>query len=560
MVEHITSIVNFIGGLGMFFYGVETMSASMQKAVGERFKNVLKTITKNPFLSLLLGALMTIVIQSSSTTTIMVIAFVNAGVIELTKAVPVIMGANVGTTVTSWIIALTQVGGTSSLINPSFYAPLILGISSLVITFNKKEKVKNIGSIFLGVAFLFMGLVYMSRGIKPYASSSIFINSFRILGRIPILAILIGAVVTAILQSSTTSITILQTLALSGEVNKSAAIFIMMGQNIGTCFASILSSTNGNKNAKRAALIHLFFNLFGVLFFSLLILITYPFIKDILNSRISLFEISLFHTGFNVTNTVLLFPFSDKLVALTKIFVKDDDSEEVRDLDILDTTKNILDDRILEQPELALVTITNEVTYFAKYTLKNVKRACKLMVVERNDESIAEISTYEDLIDDNNRILNDYLAKVNNLFLTNRQHIIVEHLLSICSDIERMGDHAENISENAKDLLEEGADFSEFAKKELTHISEVTIKCVESAIKALEKKNIEDVKNVRQYESEVDDLRDEYKQEHIKRLSSGMCKTLPGIAFLDTIGNLERITDHANNIADYVEDEIKNFN
>ena len=559
MVEHITNIVNFIGGLGMFFYGVETMSASMQKAVGERFKNVLKTITKNPFLSLILGALMTIVIQSSSTTTIMVIAFVNAGVIELTKAVPVIMGANVGTTVTSWIIALTQVGGASSLVNPSFYAPLILGISSLAITFNKKEKVKNISSIFLGVAFLFMGLVYMSRGIKPYASSSIFIDSFRVLGRIPILAIIIGAVVTAILQSSTTSITILQTLALSGEVNKSAAIFIMMGQNIGTCFASLLSSTNGNKNAKRAALIHLFFNLFGVLFFSLLILITYPFIKDILDSRISLFEISLFHTGFNVTNTVLLFPFSDKLVALTKVFVKDEDDDEVRDLDILDTTKNILDDRILEQPELALVTITNEVTYFAKYTLKNVKRACKLMTEDRNDELVSEISTYEDLIDDNNRILNDYLAKVNNLILTNRQHIIVEHLLSICSDIERMGDHAENISENAKDLFEEKADFSEFAKKELSHISEVTIKCVESAIKSLETKNIEDVKNVRMYESEVDDLQDSYKIEHIKRLSSGACKTLPGIVFLDTIGNLERITDHANNIADYVEDEIKNF-
>ena len=559
MVEHITNLVNFIGGLGMFFYGVETMSASMQKAVGERFKNVLKTITKNSFLSLILGALITIVIQSSSTTTIMVIAFVNAGVIELSKAVPVIMGANVGTTVTSWIIALTQVGGASSLVNPSFYAPLILGVSSLVITFNKKEKVKNVGSIFLGVAFLFMGLVYMSRGIKPYASSSIFIDSFRVLGRIPILAILIGAVVTAILQSSTTSITILQTLALSGEVNKSAAFFIMMGQNIGTCFASILSSTNGNKNAKRAALIHLFFNLFGVLFFSLIIFILNPFIKDFLNSRISLFEISLFHTSFNVTNTILLFPFSNQLVALTKLFVKDDESEEVRDLDLLDTTKSILDDRILEQPELALVTITNEVTYFAKYTLKNVKRACRLMTDDRNEELVDEISTYEDLIDDNNRILNDYLAKVNNLILTNRQHIIVEHLLSICSDIERMGDHAENISENAKDLLEEKADFSEFAKKELMHISEVTIKCVESAIKSLETKNIDDVKNVRMYESEVDDLQDAYKLEHIKRLSSGACKTLPGIVFLDTIGNLERITDHANNIADYVEDEIKNF-
>ena len=227
MVEHITNLVNFIGGLGMFFYGVETMSASMQKAVGERFKNVLKKKKKNPFLSLILGALMTIVIQSSSTTTIMVIAFVNAGVIELSKAVPVIMGANVGTTVTSWIIALTQVGGARSLVNPR-----LLGVSSLVITFNKKEKVKNVGSIFLGVAFLFMGLVYMSRGIKPYASSNIFIDSFRVLGRIPILAILIGAVVTAILQSSTTSITILQTLALRGEVNKSAAFFIMMGQNI----------------------------------------------------------------------------------------------------------------------------------------------------------------------------------------------------------------------------------------------------------------------------------------------------------------------------------------
>ena len=558
MVEHLTNLVNFIGGLGMFFYGVETMSHSMQKAVGEKFKNVLKAITGNPFLSLILGALMTIVIQSSSTTTIMVIAFVNAGIIELTKAVPVIMGANVGTTVTSWIVALTQVGGASKLVNPTFYAPLILGISSLIITFNKSEKIKNISSIFLGVAFLFMGLVLMSNGIKPYSGSSIFVNSFRILGRIPILAIIVGAVVTALLQSSTTSITILQTLALSGEVNKSAAYFIMMGQNIGTCFASLLSSTNGNKNAKRAALIHLFFNLFGVLFFSLLILVTYPFISDFLNSRISLFEISLFHTSFNLTNTILLFPFSNKLVALTRIFVKDEDGEEKLDLDIVEKTKSILDDRILEQPELALVTISNEVIYFAKYTLKNVRRACNLMILGRSEESIGEVTTYEDLIDDNNRVLNEYLAKVNNLVLTNRQHMKVEHLLSICSDVERMGDHAENIAENAKDLLDENADFSQSAKNELTHVINLTLESVESAIKSIETNSWEEVQNVRKCEEEIDDLQDKYKVEHIKRLASGACKAISGIVFLDTIGNLERISDHANNLADYVEAEIKN--
>ena len=359
---------------------------------------------------------------------------------------------------------------------------------------------------------------------------------------------------TVILSSSTASVSILQTLALAGSVSKSAACFITVGQNIGTCITTIISSANSSKNGKRTALLHLLFNVFGGLIFSIIVLITYPFIKDFLATRISLFEISLFHTGFNIGNTLILLPFSNLMVDITKKIIPSSGEEE-EDFNLSDKTQAILDERILNQPAVAISTVRTEVVYYANYVLKNLKRATNLILNDKNDELIQDVVTHEEQIDKTTNILVSYLARINNLSLNEQEHMEVEHLMSICSDIERIGDHAENISENAEQMMKDEVKFSESGTREMENIIKITLESVESAIKCINSKDEEALKNVRRCEEEVDELEDTYRDNHIKRMSVGECNTIAGIVFLDIIGNLERVTDHANNLADYREAE-----
>ena len=557
MIFHLRNIFTFIGGVGMFLYGMKIMSEGLQKVAGPKLSNVLKFLTANKFTSIIFGALVTAIIHSSAGTTVMVVGFVNAGMMKLNDAVGVIMGANIGTTITAWIVALAELGSVVEVFKPEFFAPIIFGLGALIVVFTKKEKVKTKANIFVGVGLLFFGLTLMSSGVSPYAESKIFRYAFETLGRIPILAIFSGAVITFILSSSTASVSILQTLALAGSVSKGAACFITVGQNIGTCATTIISSANGSKNGKRTALLHLLFNVLGGLIFSLLVLVAYPFVKDILATRISLFEISLFHTGFNIANTLILLPFSDWMVSLTKKMIPENSDEE-EDFNLSEKTDAILDERLLNQPAVALSTTRHEVVFYSKYVLKNLKRATNLVLKERNDELIEDVVSHEKQIDRTTNIIITYLAKINNLNINEKEHIEIEHLMSICSDVERIGDHAENISENARQMLEDEVIFSNEGRIEMENIVDKTIKAVENGIRCVEFKDIESLKIVRKLEEDVDSLEDEYKSNHIKRMSAGECDMLAGIAFLDIIGNLERVTDHANNLADYVEAENKN--
>ena len=556
MIIHARNIFTFIGGVGMFLYGMKIMSEGLQKVAGPKLANILKMLTANKFAAILVGAIVTIVVHSSAATTVMVVGFVNAGIMKLTEAVGVIMGANIGTTVTAWIVALAELGSAVEIFKPDFFAPIIFGISSLIVVFTKKEKTKTTANIFVGVGFLFLGLTLMSSGVSPYAESKIFRDAFEILGKNPLLAILAGAVVTAILSSSTASVSILQTLALAGSVSKGAACFITVGQNIGTCVTTILSSMNSSKNGKRTALLHLLFNVFGGLLFSILVLITYPFIKDFLATRISLFEISLFHTGFNLANTLILLPLSNVMVDITKKFIPDTGEEE-EDFNLSEKTEAILDERILAQPALAISTVRNEVVFYSKYVLKNLKRATNLILADRNEELISDVVSHEEQIDKTTKILVVYLAKINNLSLNEDEHTEVEHLMSICSDIERIGDHAENISENAAQMIKDEVVFTEKGMQEITNIINVTLDCVKNAIICIADNDKHAISEVRRLETEVDSLEDKYRENHIKRMSQGECNTVAGIVFLDIIGNLERVTDHANNLADYREAENK---
>ena len=554
MIEHFRNLFTFVGGVGMFLYGMKTMSDGLQKVAGPKFGNVLKLLTANKFTAIAVGAIVTAVIQSSAATTIMVVGFVNAGLMSLSNAVGVIMGANIGTTATAWIVALAELGSAIDIFKPDFFAPVLFGISALIFVFTKKEKVKTKANIFAGVGLLFLGLTLMSTGVLPYAKSKIFIDSFEIMGKIPILAILIGAIVTVILSSSSASVSILQTLALTGSISKSAACFITVGQNIGTCVTTIISSANSSKNGKRTALLHLLFNVLGGLIFSLLVLIAYPFVKDFLATRITLFEISLFHTGFNIGNTLILLPLSNLMVDITKKIIPDNGEEE-EDFNLSEKTQAILDERILNQPAVAISTVRNEVVFYSNYVLKNLKRATNLIIKERNEELIRDVVTHEEQIDKTTNIIVTYLAKINNLSLNEKEHMEVEHLMSICSDIERIGDHAENISENATQMLTDEVAFSKRGAEEMENIINITLESVESAIKCINGDDKEAIANVRKLEEEVDRLEDVYRDNHIKRMSAGECNTVAGIVFLDIIGNLERVTDHANNLADYREAE-----
>ena len=557
MIEHLRNIFTFIGGVGMFLYGMKTMSDGLQKVAGPKLGNILKLLTANKFTAIVVGALVTVIIHSSAGTTVMVVGFVNAGIMKLTDALGVIMGANIGTTVTAWIIALAELGSAVEIFKPDFFAPIVFGVSALIFVFTKKEKTKTTANIFAGVGLLFLGLTLMSTGVSPYAESKVFRDSFEILGKNPVLAVLAGAVVTVILSSSTASVSILQTLALAGSVSKSAACFITVGQNIGTCITTIISSANSSKNGKRTALLHLLFNVFGGIIFSLLVLIAYPFIKDFLATRITLFEISLFHTGFNIGNTLILLPLSNLMVDVTKKIIPSS-AEEEEDFNLSEKTQAILDERILNQPAVAISTTRNEVEFYAKYVLKNLRRATNLIIKDRNEELIRDVVTHEEQIDKTANILVSYLAKINNLNINEQEHMEVEHLMSICSDIERIGDHAENISENADQMIKDEVTLSKTGMAEMENIINITLESVESAIRCINNEDEEALNNVRRCEAEVDRLEDVYRNNHIKRMSVGECNTIAGIVFLDIIGNLERVTDHANNVADYREAENSN--
>ena len=554
-ISDIQNFFRFVGGIGMFLFGMHIMSENMQVLAGNRLKNIIKIITSNKFMGIVFGALLTVLINSSAATTVMIVGFVNAELMTLNQAVGVIMGANIGTTFTAWLVSLSQFGSTIKFLSPTFFAPVILGVSALINIFSKKSRRKTKASIFIGIGLLFIGLSYMQEGVSPYSSLPIFKDAFLIFGLNPLLGIVVGALVTFFLQSSAASVSILQMLAINGSVTRVAAFYITMGQNIGTCFTAILSSTNANKNAKRTALLHLLFNLFGTIVFLILMLVSFGYIKEFLMMPISSVEISIFHTSFNFVNTIMLYPITDFIVFVTKRVIPDN-SVDIQKLSLSEKTHSILDERILEQPSVALSTVRKEIIYFAKYTKKNLERVIDLICEKRDEDLIEAVRSHEREINITNRVLTSYLVKINNLSLDNKEHFEVEQMISMCSDIERIGDHCENISENAEQLLKEDVDFSKDSKEELKYIANLVLNAVENAIHCVEEKSRELITKARFIEQQVDDVEERDKKIQTKRISNGEIETIAGIAYLDTIGNFERIADHANNIADYVENEL----
>lgn len=555
-VSDVSSLFGFIGGLGMFLYGMNTMADGMQKTAGSRMSQFLGMLTNNRFMAVCLGALITAIIQSSGATTVMVVGFVSAGVLNLTQAVGVIMGANIGTTITAWIVSLSQMGSAMEVMKPVFYAPLLIGIGAMMILFSKKQKQHTIGEILVGLGLLFIGLEFMSSSISPYTDAPIFSKAFEVLGGNPLLGMLIGAVVTALLQSSSASVGILQTLAMNGVVTTNAAIYITLGQNIGSCVTAMLSSMGGSRTAKRAAVMHLCFNIIGAILFGVLGFVLFALRPDIAAGNINAVEISVFHTIFNLTNTALLFPFAKQLVTLSGVLVKEkEESSDVPEDGEEAVTLKHLDERIFESPAFAVETAALEVVHMGQITLENVNRAIEA-ILTGNLEEIEQVYKVEKSINNMEKMLTEYLIKIDNLSLTEHQKLIVNDLFYSVSDIERVGDHAENLAESASYLAERKLEFSDTGVADLEEIGGNVLKSFQYAIEARSTGNMDAVRKVSQYEDKVDNLEEELREKHIERLSSGKCNPSSGVIFLDIISNLERISDHAYNLAGYIKNEM----
>ncbi len=556
-ISDISNLFCFLGGLGMFLYGMSIMADGMQKTAGSRMSSFLGMLTNNRLMAIALGALITAIIQSSGATTVMVVGFVSAGVLNLVQAVGVIMGANIGTTITAWIVSMSQLGDAFEIMKPSFYAPLVIGVGALLVVFGKSQRKHTIGEILIGLGLLFTGLDFMSGSISPYTDAPVFSQAFALLGGNPLLGMVIGALVTAVLQSSSASVGILQTLAMNGIVTTNAAIYITLGQNIGSCVTAMLSSAGGSRTAKRAAVIHLTFNIIGAVVFGVGGFLLFTVRPDIAMSNITAVQISIFHTIFNLVNTAIQFPLANQLVGLSGWIVKEKEGEELRPDEDAETVSTLrhLDERIFESPAFAVEIASLEVVHMGQITMDNVKRALDA-VLTGSLEEIEDVYKIEKTINNMEKILTEYLIKVDNLSLTEKQKQVVNNLFYSVSDIERIGDHAENLAELANYMVSHHLSFSERGMEDLRSISRVVVKSYQYAIEARQHGNMDAVRKVRQYEDEVDNMEEEMREEHIERLSSGKCVPSAGVVFLDIITNLERVSDHAYNLAGYVKNEL----
>jgi phosphate:Na+ symporter len=536
----------------MFLYGMNTMADGLQRSAGNKMKTLLGYLTNNRFLGVLVGALVTAIIQSSSATTVMVVGFVNAQIINLTQAAGVIMGANIGTTITAWLVSASE---WSAALKPEFIAPLILGIGAFVLMFAKKERYRQYSEIAIGFGILFIGLSFMSDAIKMYRESAVFSQAFAVLGGNPILGILAGAVVTAIIQSSSASVGILQTLAMNGIVNWRSAVFITLGQNIGTCVTALLSSISANKIAKRAAVIHLLFNVMGAIIFGIFMFFVFAGNQAFATASISSTQISIFHTIFNITNTIILFPFANLLVKLSGKIVRDEINEE-EELDEEELMMRHLDPRIMETPTFAVKTGIEETVNMGLVTMHNYDRICTEVLKDKPSKSRLErISSTEEFVNDMETMLSRYFVQVSTLAITEKQRIQVNNLHFVIHDIERIGDYVKSIASSIERNASIGGVFSESAKQDLEEMCSRVKDCIECALNSVGMDDEDMANRTIEIEDEIDQLERKVREKHINRLTRESCKVESGVIYMDIVNSLEKIADHANNIAKCVKNE-----
>ncbi len=545
-MNYVDIIIPFVGGLGMFIYGMQIMAAGLENAAGNKMKSILEALTRNKFMGVLLGAAITAIIQSSSATTVMVVGFVNAGIMNLTQAMGVIMGANIGTTVTGWLVSAVE---WAEFLKPATIAPIAIMIGVVVMLTGKRRSTKDIASIIIGFGLLFVGISTMSDAVSPLREVEAFTNMFVTLGGNPILGILVGAGVTAIIQSSSASVGILQSLAGAGLVPFTAAIYIIMGQNIGTCVTALMSSMGAKKNAKTAALMHLLFNIIGTVIFSVIAIVFFEVINAGADyGLISQTQISVAHTAFNIATTVLLFPFSGWIIKLAKKISKVEE-------DAHDESRALIDDRMLETPGIAIQSTVSEAIRMGGIVRDSLE-IVRTVLYTKKSEDIALLKEDETTVDKLCGSLSAFAIKIGALQISEKEHQSIAHLLQILSDMERVSDYCENVSEYAEGMIEKKVTFSEVAREHLDEIMNESIDSYNYALEAFINQDKEMALKVIEKETKVDDLELSLRNMHMKRLSSNQCSTDAGIIFLDMLVCMERISDHARNIAEEVLKEL----
>lgn len=551
-IDDIKMIFIFLGGLGFFLFGMNMMSDGLQKSAGERMRRLMNILTNNKLLGVLIGTLVTAIIQSSSSTTVMVIGFVNSGIMTLSQSIGVIMGANIGTTVTAWIVSLNEAG---SVLKPEFFAPLLVAVGVIFKYFAGSNFRKNLGDILLGFGSLFIGLNFMSSAIEPYSSSPIFANSFVLLGSNPVFGLMVGLLVTAVIQSSSASLGILQTLAMAGSVTTSAAVYIALGQNIGTCVTALISASTASRTAKRAAVIHLLFNVIGALICLVILFPVFLFLPSLANSNISSVQISIFHTSFNVLNTIILFPVGFLLEKLSYKFIPKIKEEE-NEVDDVSMTIRHLDKRLLESSySLALETLEKELLRYGQVVSRNLLESYQA-ITDKDRKKVNNVLKKEKQINKINAILTDYAVELSKKPLSDASHVQIDHILYTISNIERIGDHAENLAELASSMIDSNIVFHEDAFKEMQEFFNNAYAAYETSLQARREHSRVLILKSFDIEDEVDKMDKLFRANQTNRLSKGECTALNAIYYFDILSNLERVSDHSANIAEYVEQEL----
>ena len=546
----IFGILTMVGGLALFLYGMNTMGDGLVMLSGGKLEQVLEKLTKKRIMALLLGASVTAVIQSSSATTVMVVGFVNSGIMKLTQAVGIIMGANIGTTITSWILSLTGISSGNvfiKLLKPSSFSPVLAAIGIICMMTGKDgSRKKTIGSILLGFAVLMFGMETMSGAVSPLKDNSTFTGMLTAFSN-PVLGMAAGAVLTAIIQSSSASVGILQALCMSGAVTYGTALPIIMGQNIGTCVTALISSVGASKNAKRAAFIHLYFNLIStVCFMSVFYLINrfldFPFLSDTASAA----GIAAIHSLFNIGCAIVLFPFADRLVDLATFTVQNAKTSEPEQ--ILPEELAALDERFLDNSSYAIQLCKNAVIKMAEYSKTAILLAMEVQA-EYAGEKVAEVIRLEQLVDQFEDVIGTYLVKLAGKDLSREDSHLLSVLLHCISDIERISDHAINITEAVDKMQKQGLEFTSQGKQELDSLGIAIRDIMTMTLNALSTGNTTAAADVEPLEEVIDNLVMEMKQRHITRLRSGNCSMEVGLLLEDILTNYERVSDHCSNIA-----------
>ncbi len=543
-------LLAMLGGLALFLYGMDTMGKGLEKLSGGRLEQILEKLTSNPIKAVLLGAGVTAVIQSSSATTVMVVGFVNSGIMKLSQAVGIIMGANIGTTVTSWILSLTGIESGNffvRLFKPSSFSPILALIGVIFLLFSKKEKKKDAGTIMIGFAVLMYGMEAMSDAVKPLADVPEFTGILTMFSN-PILGMLAGTVLTAVIQSSSASVGILQALCATGAVSFGSAIPIIMGQNIGTCVTAMLSGMGANKNARRAALVHLYFNVIGTTLFMLVFYTLNGVLHfEFLNHAANAMGIAIVHSTFNVVATLVLLPFSNGLVKLACLTIPDEAAGRGKKAET-DNEFARLDPRFLETPGYAVEQCRQMTVKMAELTKQCLFTAVGLLK-EYDKEKAAEVMRLEDLVDKYEDELGTYMVKLGRQNLSKNDNHTVSLLLHCIGDFERISDHGMNLMSAAKEMHDKKMVFSEKAEKELDVFLAAVHEIVETAVSAFENDDSKQASFVEPLEEVIDDINTCVKANHIKRLQKGKCTIEQGFVLSDISANLERVSDHCSNIA-----------